>query len=261
MFRKGVLHRCGSVFIVIILICSGLLITLPNLSEQNIASATSKWTQSTDLDFQNGAFDNIILKGTGLDAELKINSMGSNSWTKMTPFSTTNPSTRFGHAMAPIYGTDKVLMFGGYSSLQDTWVYDLSDNTWTEKVKAPAATKPSARWFHGMAPVYNDDKVVLIGGNSNLNDTWIYDLSDDTWTEMKKYPVDKNYIYFFRISPHSYDDKIVIYSGGNMNSDTYVYDVSMDKWTKQSTTFKPNARSNHALASINGSDKTLLFAG
>ena len=47
------------------------------------------------------------------------------------------------HAMASL-GGDQVLLFGGYngSYVGDTWVYDLSANTWTNQ--APAAA-PSAR--------------------------------------------------------------------------------------------------------------------
>ncbi len=63
----------------------------------------------------------------------------------------------------------------------ETWVYDLSANTWTNK--APAAA-PSARYGHAMAYL-GGDQVLLFGGfdAGGLNgETWVYDLSANTWT-------------------------------------------------------------------------------
>ena len=48
------------------------------------------------------------------------------------------PSARSRHAMAYL-GGDQVLLFGGElpsGSSDETWVYDLSDNTWTSQVLA-----------------------------------------------------------------------------------------------------------------------------
>jgi len=47
---------------------------------------------------------------------------------------------------------------------------------------------PSARAGHGMASI-GDDKVLMFGGSVDLdftlsNETWIYDLSENTWTNM-----------------------------------------------------------------------------
>ena len=85
-------------------------------------------------------------------------------------------------------GGDQVLLFGGYDAGGldgldgETWVYDLSANTWTEM--APAAA-PSARYYHAMASV-GGDQVLLFGGGDydHCGDSWVYDLSANTWTEM-----------------------------------------------------------------------------
>ena len=60
----------------------------------------------------------------------------------------------------------------------DTWVYDLSARTWTDK--APAAA-PSARYHHAMACVCGD-QVLLFGGDDGAFDgeTWVYDFSFNT---------------------------------------------------------------------------------
>jgi hypothetical protein len=75
-----------------------------------------------------------------------------------------------------------VLLFGGYDGDFDgeTWVYDLSENTWTQKF--PSAS-PSVRYSHALASL-EGDQVLLFGGNQwdeYVNDTWVYgDIGDST---------------------------------------------------------------------------------
>ena len=93
-----------------------------------------------------------------------------------------NPSARVRHTMAYI-GGDQMLLFGGLRSVggtsNETWVYDLSDNTWIQK---SPASQPSARYMHAMAYI-SGDQVVLFGGSSGSDETWVYDLSANTWTQ------------------------------------------------------------------------------
>jgi len=92
------------------------------------------------------------------------------------------PDGRAKHAMTGFNDTDQVLLFGGennYGILNDTWLYDLSDNNWTQ-----ATNGPGIRRFHALASVFGTDKIVLFGGDFGfgyLNDTWIFDLSDNKW--------------------------------------------------------------------------------
>ena len=93
----------------------------------------------------------VILSGQSAQAQ--------DNWTLKNP--ATKPSPRVGHMIA-FLGGDQMLLFGGSdgSRSDETWVYDLSDNTWT--LKSPA-TKPSARWYSGMATL-GGDQVLLFGG-------------------------------------------------------------------------------------------------
>ena len=90
-----------------------------------------------------------------------------------------------GHAMAYL-GGDQVLLFGGYDSGgndDETWVYNLSANTWTNK--DPSGDKSSARKRHRMAYI-GGDQVLLFGGydaQAFNNETWVYDLGDNAWTQ------------------------------------------------------------------------------
>jgi len=115
-------------------------------------------------------------------------------------------------------GDDQILLFGGVISgsnkVDDTWIYDLSANTWTQK--SPVGdVKPSARAEHGMAYI-GDDQVLVFGGN----------LSSDPWT----------------------------------SDETWVYDLSANTWTLKSPSSKPSARRSHTMVYI-GSDQVLLFGG
>ena len=70
----------------------------------------------------------------------------ADDWTQKTP--SPKPSGRYRHGIAYI-GGDQVLLFGGKLSGSDynneTWDYDLSANTWTNKNPSSA---PSARYTH-----------------------------------------------------------------------------------------------------------------
>jgi len=105
--------------------------------------------------------------------------VSDNLWTQRRPSS--SPSGRYGAGMAAVWNDDKVVLFGGYNDttgvLGDTWVYDLSDDQWYQKSPAKA---PSNRALSALATRYDDDKILLFGGN--WDDTHIYDLSDDLWT-------------------------------------------------------------------------------
>jgi hypothetical protein len=60
-------------------------------------------------------------------------------------------------------GGDQVLLFGGFDDDghdDETWVYDLSENSWTNQSPIGA---PSARGYHAMAWL-GGDQVLLFGG-------------------------------------------------------------------------------------------------
>jgi hypothetical protein len=171
------------------------------------------------------------------------------------------PMGREESGMAMISGTDKVMLFGGGpQSLNDTWIYDLSDNNWKNQYIFNA---PASRNSHAMAPVYNDDKVVLFGGVSPsrlYNDTWIFDQSDKTWTNVSpaNSPPGRTQ---HTMAALTNDDKIVLFGGSPLSNDTWVYDVSDNNWTNMMPSVSPCARSGHSSASIFNNDKVVLFGG
>ena len=87
--------------------------------------------------------------------------------------------------MAPVFGTKKVVLFGGYAGgdNNETWVYDLNNNSWTNMTPA---IHPHGMRGHVMASIYGQDRVILYSGyyfpGIYPNETWMYDLSDNNWT-------------------------------------------------------------------------------
>ncbi len=206
----------------------------------------------------------------GPDDQTWVYDASSNTWSKKSPLP--KPRGRYiSHGIAPIYGKDKALLFsGGYDSggwihLGDTWVFDLSATSWTNKTSS-MKTKPSARRGHVLASIHGIDKVIMYGGwnGSYLADTWVYDLSDDTWTEMipSTKPAGR---YSHAMATIYGTDKVIMFGGyksAGVNSETWVYDLSANIWTnKNPTGSKPSAREYHAMASVHGDDKVVLFGG
>ena len=214
--------------------------------------------------------NNTTLNKIGNDSTIELRT--NPYWTK--EIITTVPRGRSGHAMTTIWGTDKVLIFGGeywngatMVYLNDTWIYDLSDNNWTEK--HPPNT-PSKRRYHDVAMIWGTDKVLLYAGEpknppgAELNDTWIYDLSNNTWTQMKTlaWPPRRSWL---TLSSIYNDDKVLLFGGEKdvvgRYRDTWIYDLSENNWTLKNPVNKPKGRHGQGMAFIHGQDKIVLFGG
>jgi len=156
----------------------------------------------------------------------------NNTWVNMSP-SGNVPSARYYHAMASVYDTDKVVLFGGniggINNDNETWVYDYGDNKWT---KMSPANKPSIRERHNLATLWDTDKVVLFGGynsGSYYNDTWVYDLSDDNWTKLT-ITGEPSKRSTFGMAMVNQTNKIVLFGGRGptgVYNDTWVLDASI----------------------------------
>ena len=200
---------------------------------------------------------NAILCGLGLLLAPAL--QAQDDWTLKSP--DTQPSARYLPAMASL-GGDQVLLFGGEDAAgnnDETWVYDLSDNTWT--LKSPV-TKPSARKYHAMASLGGDQVLLFSGRDAGGDDdeTWVYDLSDNTWTF--KNPAAKPSARAAHGMAFLGGDQVLLFGGndGSEDDETWIYDLSDNLWTIQSPAARPSPRNSHAMASIGG-DQVLLFGG
>jgi hypothetical protein len=261
MKEKNMERKIISIEIISIIILSGFFIFEPIIPTNHIAEATSFWTLNSDIDLNSGTLDNSKIVGTDSEAELILKN-SPEEWTVKTPMS--KPSKRCGHSMAPVYGSDKVVLFGGnYNTnyFNDTWVYDFNNNNWTKKFPQ---FKPSARNSHSMASIYGTDKVLLFGGTNGgyYDDTWIYDLSMNNWSKVQmstKPKARRNH----EMATIWGTDKVVLFGGENASvfDDTWIFNISDYTWTEKNLLKKPNPRIKHAMASIHGTKKVVLFGG
>jgi len=165
------------------------------------------------------------------------------------------------HGMAYL-GSDKILLFGGIDAgrLQETFIYDLSQNSWTWK---NLSTLPENRQNMGMAHI-GGDKVILFRGQRQyanwLNDTWIFDYSENKWTQQS--PGTKPTARKIHSMAYIGDDKVLLFGGytNALNDETWIYDLSENNWLQINPGTAPSAREGHAMAYIGG-DEVILFGG
>ena len=215
------------------------------------------------LAMANPGGDRALLFG-GEDAfglrnnETWVYDLSANTWTEETPAA--SPSARIGHAMAYL-GGDQVLLFGGRTAdaydNDETWVYDLSANTWTNRMPVAA---PSARYLHAMAYL-GGDEVLLFGGfdaGGYDDETWVYDLSANIWTN--KAPAAAPTKREGAAMAYLGGDQVLLFGGSAGGDETWVYDLGANTWTNQAPAAAPSARRGHAMASLGG-DQVVLFGG
>jgi hypothetical protein len=158
----------------------------------------------------------------------------SEMWKKMSP-----PSSPEGFSgdMTYVHNADRVILllntdpatpnYFDYQSTQ-TWMYDYNTDTWLK-----LADGPSGRVGLKIAYDSESDKIILFGGfslttNQFLHETWAYDLSSDTWTQMQpaNSPEYQNY-HCMTYNPEA--DRIVSW-GGAYGGSLWTYDFNTDTW-------------------------------
>ncbi len=185
------------------------------------------------------------------------------NWTEISCAS--SPSARYRPGMIYAGNSQKVILFGGYDGAQknDFWEYD--GTNWIENTTV--TNSPSIRSRHTMAYDSSRNTILLFGGLdgtwNRVNDTWEYNFSSNSWTELTPAASppgrsDHTIVY------DSHRDKIVLF-GGNTGSarvkDTWEYDRNSNTWTEISTTHAPSGRSDFAMVYDPDRQKVVLFGG
>lgn len=194
--------------------------------------------------------------------ETWIYDFSDNAWIQMNP--TTQPDSRWLHQLSYI-GDDKALLFSGdrhgLEDLNDTWTYDLSDNTWTAM---NPQNSPDTRYAYGLAYI-GDDKALLFGGQVGSqvwNDLWVYDYSENNWT--KKYPNDNPSGRYGPAMCFLGNSLVLLFGGltwsGDSPNDTWLFNLNDNTWTNMNPVNNPPGRNSHDLVYV-GNGKALLFGG
>jgi hypothetical protein len=123
------------------------------------------------------------------------------TWTNVIATSTAQPTARYGGAMVWDSDRKRALLFGGFCSdnsgtgarCADTWEWDGTTKTWTNRTPAAASASPSPRMYHTMVYDSARKKTLLYGGYTGtgaattgtwVDETWEWDGTAGTWTKI-----------------------------------------------------------------------------
>ena len=197
-----------------------------------------------------------------------------NIWTNMHPME--GPSTRSDSAIVYDEENGIVILSNGYtrddSHPQDTWVYDVEENTWTQMRPEES---PLPQYGHHMVYDTANEAVVMYGGHWSITEdgrmvshgysdgVWTYDYPSDTWTKVDTATsLPQRYWHTF-----AYDKdrgKMVVFGGSGTSAtlgDTWLYNLSTNTWERLDTYEKPPERENSVLVYDPVHEKFILFGG
>ena len=216
--------------------------------------------------------DRFIVFGGAITATGFTNSTWSyeytnNTWTNITP--RVGPSPRAGAGMAYDSAADRVILFGGVisntGSVGDTWVFDYSNDTWTNRTPG---TAPAARGLPDMVYDSSGDQTILFGGVGRLGplgDTWSYDYPSNTWTIINANS--PGAVVFASMAYDPTANRVFLFGGAVFGmtlvwkNDTWALSVADKTWTNTHASTSPSARGGAPLAYDSVSDVALLFGG
>jgi hypothetical protein len=226
------------------------------------ASGLSSWKDDGTTFYQSG-FANVMVD----NGELMIenNTTIDPDWINIT--GTSDPQHRGFHSMAYDSANNVSVLFGGIVMMEsnyesnDTWIYNSSANVW--KRMSPAIS-PEPRWNSQMAYDSKVGVMVLFGGRKDtvvFNDTWTYNVSTNTWTNMSPPRLPPYGDYVMAYDP---DQDICVAFGGNSTiypPETWAYSFKQNNWTKLVTIGNPPSRADSAMVYDEENHEMVLFGG
>ena len=128
---------------------------------------------------------------------------------------------------------------------------------------------PAPRGYHRMTYDVESDRVILLGGmvgGSEISDTWSYDVSTNTWTQMTPEqsppPSDDTLAYDIQ------SDRAILFLVPIVNgsptegpSETWAYDLNTDTWTNLAPATAPPQLLGAVMVYDEESDRMILFGG
>jgi len=219
---------------------------LPPMASQ-VSDGETSLTQGTE-GFQNATRFNATVTPQGM--RLPYNETCLNNWTRMNSW----PDNRWTHFMAYDSANGVSVLFGGIKWLycNETWVYNHSTNTWTER--HPKENPGGA----------TSNPIVYDSANGEMllyyYYTWSYNVSADKWTsrDIRPGPAPNG------AQAMAYDsaNKVAVLFGGlGYINETWLYNSSSRKWTNAMPAVSPPGRSSGAMVYDSINRKVALFGG
>jgi N-acetylneuraminic acid mutarotase len=155
---------------------------------------------------------------------------------------------------------------GGWARLEYGDIVGWARPTTLINVNGPT---PSARGYHAMTYDVESDRVILFGGlttGSNVNDTWAYDISTNTWTKMA--PAQSPTLGEGPLAYDHQSDRVIRFLLPIMGnrptgepSETWAYDLNTDTWTNLEPSTAPPPLAGARMVYDVESDRMILFGG
>ena len=186
----------------------------------------------------------------------------THTWTQKFPAN--SPSGRHAHAMAYDPNSGLVVLYGGSSTLSDTWTWDGSN--WAQ---VAGANQPGIRYEHAMA--FDGTRVILFGGSKNAgfadNDTWDLTLTSPTagtWTMIAPNGSGPNKRQRHAMAYAPNCQKVILF-GGNTDIATYSNDTwewrrATLSWCQTSVPTPPTAPRQYPAMAYDGKG-ALMYGG
>ncbi|UCD45275.1 MAG: hypothetical protein JSV27_01890 [Candidatus Bathyarchaeota archaeon] len=195
----------------------------------------------------------------------------TNTWTQIEDGS--GPRGRFNFMMVYLPVHHQLFLFGGFSAydrLSDTWIYDITDNLWTQ---IRTENNPTPRSDAAIAYDPESDVVILHDGycrdDSHPQDTWVFDFDSINWTQMS--PEDSPQPQYGHHMIYDTRNRMLVMYGGHWSiwstgrhgySDgVWTYDYPTDTWTKIDGATTLPGRYWHNLAYDSDAGKMVVFGG
>ena len=177
------------------------------------------------------------------------------------------PPGRDGHGFVYDSKADRFIVFGGAITAtgftNSTWTYDYANNSWAN---ITPRVGPSPRAGAGMAYDSGADRTILFGGSiagyGVAGDTWSFDYSNDTWSELAPTtaPAARS------ISKMVYDiaaNRMILFGGAGAYGpfgDTWSYDYGTNSWALLNAN-SPGSLFAPSMAYDAAADRVFLFGG
>ncbi len=180
------------------------------------------------------------------------------------------PSKRYGTVAALDVNTNQLIVFAGFASVgsrqDDTWAFDLDDNSWTDLQPSP---HPVQRCLHRSSLIDDQGKMIMYGGQSGgpLEDIWSFDFNAGTWTELTPNSSPPGRLW----SSVNYigEDRLIVFGGNGAGQgsssgvldDLWEFSLSDNSWTQLNIDNGPSARDGHCGIFLPCQQQILVFAG
>lgn len=179
---------------------------------------------------------------------------------------------------------DKYILFGGryragasgdYTLYSDVWALDPATSTWSMLADSGGVGRPAPRVNFGIAS--DGSKMYIHGGNISgnalnlncLNDTWVFDFSNNTWTQIGMGGTQPPIRCFHSASVDRQRQRLYVFAGGGNGAfqgpfydDLWYLDLVGGTWTQVPMSNPwPPARIRPGLDYDAANDQLVLFGG